>query len=149
MASIAEIATYKNMLVFLGTAGVVVPLVHRLKISPVLGYLAAGALLGPYGLGGKAHLIPGLSWITIEHQREIAGVADLGVVFLLFLIGLELSVQRLMTMRRLVFGLGSTQVVISALLLGGLAAWFGAGASAAILIGLAMALSSTVCSTFL
>ena len=143
MAAAIELSSYKEALILLGTAGVVVPIVHRLKVSPILGFLAAGALLGPHLLGALAHKVPVLSWITISDAKEITWLAELGVVFLLFVIGLELSPQRLMTMRRLVFGLGTLQLVTAAALIGLAAQLAGAAPQAAQLIGLALALSST------
>ena len=81
-------------------------------LSPVLGYLGAGAVLGPLGLGSFMDKAPWLYWVTVVDAKNVSGIAELGVVFLLFLIGLELSYERLVTMRRLVFGLGSLQVVL-------------------------------------
>jgi K+:H+ antiporter len=134
---------YSDALVVLGTAAVVVPIVLRWRVSPVLAYLAAGALLGPAGLGSLQGTFPFLYWITITDANNVAGIAELGVVFLMFLIGIELSFERLLTMRRLVFGLGSLQVAISAVLIGGIAALFGNGPEASIIIGMCLALSST------
>src|SRR5918997_1557615 len=105
--------SYKEMILFLATAGVVVPLFHRLRISPVLGFLGAGALLGPFGLGRLAETVPWLSWFTIANREEMGHLAEFGVVFLLFMIGIELSWERLRALRRLVFGLGSLQVLAS------------------------------------
>ena len=102
---------YGDALLVLATAGIVVPIVQRWRISPVLGYLAAGAVVGPFGLGAFQKSVPALYWVTVIDPASVSGIAELGVVFLLFLIGLELSFQRLMTMRRLVFGLGGLQVV--------------------------------------
>ena len=102
-----NVDAYGDALLVLGTAGIVVPMVQRWRVSPVLGYLAAGAILGPLGLGALQKSVPFLYWVTITDAKNVAGIAELGVVFLLFLIGLELSFQRLVTMRRLVFGLGS------------------------------------------
>jgi CPA2 family monovalent cation:H+ antiporter-2 len=135
--------SYKEVILFLVTAGVVVPLFLRLNISPVLGFLGAGALLGPFGLGRLVGEAPWLSWITIANREEIAHLAEFGVVFLLFMIGIELSFERLWTLRRLVFGLGSLQVVLCALALGGIAVALGAEPAAAALVGCALALSST------
>ncbi len=144
MTPTGDVASYKDALVLLGTAGVVVPLMHRLRVSPVLGFLAAGAILGPKGLGSLVANWPALGFFTISHGEVIAGLAELGVVFLLFFIGLELSLQRLVTMRRLVFGLGSLQVTMTALVIGLIAAFgFGHSAQAAMLIGACLALSST------
>jgi CPA2 family monovalent cation:H+ antiporter-2 len=81
--------------------------------------------------------------VTVSEERGLGAIAELGVVFLLFIIGLELSFKRLMTMRRLVFGLGTAQVAISAVLIGAVAALLGAKAAAAVIIGLSLALSST------
>ncbi|MGE3066712.1 MAG: cation:proton antiporter [Hyphomicrobiaceae bacterium] len=130
-------------MIILATAGLVVPLVQRFKISPVLGYLVAGALLGPKGLGALAPQLPALYWVTISHEKGLGLIGELGVVFLLFLIGLELSMSRLLTMRRLVFGLGLLQVVVSALFIGGAAALFGVSPAGEIIIGFGLALSST------
>jgi monovalent cation:H+ antiporter-2, CPA2 family len=82
-------------------------------------------------------------WITIVDAQNVAGIAELGVVFLLFLIGLELSYRRLLTMRRLVFGLGSPQVVLSTAAIGGLVALAGHKPAAATIVGASLALSST------
>jgi CPA2 family monovalent cation:H+ antiporter-2 len=135
--------SYKEVILFLATAGVVVPLFHRLRVSPVLGFLAAGALLGPFGLGRLAEQAPWLSWFTISNREEMTHLAEFGVVFLLFMIGLELSWERLRTLRRLVFGFGPLQVAISAAAIAALTYAVHGGISAAVLIGLALALSST------
>jgi CPA2 family monovalent cation:H+ antiporter-2 len=138
-----ELTVMKDALVVLGTAGVVVPLMHRLKVGSVLGFLLAGAVLGPHGLARFADVVPPLDWITIEKRGEIAGIADFGVVFLLFVIGLELSLARLSALKRLVFGLGGLQVVLSAMLLGALALRLGQPPAAALVLGSCLALSST------
>jgi len=143
MAGTIDPAAYKDVMVVLATAAIAVPAVQRLKISPVLGFLLAGAVLGPYGLGAFAAPGSPLSWITVGTKDSLAALAELGVVFLLFLIGLELSVKRLITMRRLVFGLGGLQVAVSAVVLGLLVAQFGIAAAPAAIIGLSLALSST------
>lgn len=134
---------YSDALVLLGTAGIVVPLVRRFKVSPVLAYLAAGALLGPLGLGQFKDIIPVLYWVTVVDARNVQVIADLGVVFLLFLIGLELSYVRLITMRRFVFGLGMSQVALCGLVLTVVAAPFVTSAAASIVVGCCLALSST------
>jgi CPA2 family monovalent cation:H+ antiporter-2 len=134
---------YSDALLVLGTAGVAVPLARRLGISPVLGYLAAGAILGPIGLGTFKAQWPLLHWLTITDAANVAGIAELGVVFLLFLIGLELSFERLTTMRRLVFGLGGLQVAVSSAALAGILAYCGSKPAAALVLGICLALSST------
>src|SRR5215218_1519191 len=106
--------SYKEIVLFLATAGVVVPLFHRLRVSPVLGFLGAGALLGPYGLGRLVKEHHWLSVVTISNREEISHLAEFGVVFLLFTIGIELPWERLRTLRRLVFGFGSLQVACCA-----------------------------------
>ncbi len=117
--------------VLMVAAVLAVPIAKRLGLGSVLGYLAAGAVLGPVGLG----LVPDVD--------DILHFAELGVVLLLFIIGLELQPSRLWTMRRPVFGLGGAQVGLSAAIIG-LAAWAaGLPAAAAVVIGLALALSST------
>jgi CPA2 family monovalent cation:H+ antiporter-2 len=134
---------YKEALVFLATAGIVVPLFRRLRVSPVLGFLAAGVLLGPWGLGSAAQSLPWLTFVSLGNLDQIAPLAEFGVVFLLFMIGLELSWERLVLMRRLVFGFGILQVFGCALALAALALSFGASAESAAVLGFALALSST------
>jgi CPA2 family monovalent cation:H+ antiporter-2 len=138
-----NIAAYSDALVVLGTAGILVPIVSRLGFSPTLGYLVAGALLGPLGLGSLIGRFPPLYWFTVGDARNVAGIAELGVVFLLFLIGLELPFKRLLTMRRYVFGLGGLQVLITAALLVGAAVMAGQKPAAALILGASLSLSST------
>ena len=115
MAGTNELFVFKDALIVLGTAAIVAPVVHRLKISPILGFLVVGAALGPHGLGQLAEHSRAIDWLTVTGERQIAFIADLGIVFLLFFIGLELSMRRLLTMRRLVFGLGGLQIFLTAL----------------------------------
>ena len=143
MAAAIAPGDYKEVVLFLATAAVVVPLFSRLRISPALGFIGAGALIGPYGLGRLVPQAPWLSSFTIASRDEIAHLAEFGVVFLLFMIGLELSFERLRTLRKLVFGLGSLQVAACAIVLGIALYAFGASAPAATLVGVALALSST------
>ncbi|GJE04244.1 cation:proton antiporter domain-containing protein [Methylobacterium isbiliense] len=140
---VASGASYKEAILFLATAGVVVPLFLRLRISPVLGFIGAGALLGPSGLGRLTESFPWLANVTIGSRTEIAHLAELGVIFLMFMIGVELSWERLRILRRLVFGLGSLQVLVSGAVLGGVLLLLGIAPLAAALVGLALALSST------
>jgi CPA2 family monovalent cation:H+ antiporter-2 len=143
MAAPINIDAYSDALVVLGTAGIVVPMVRRWGLSPVLGYLAAGALLGPLGLGSLIKAFPFLYWVTVVDAKNVAGIAELGVVFLLFLIGMELSYERLKAMRRLVFGLGSLQIILTAAVIGGIAALVGNPPAVSIILGACLALSST------
>ena len=101
---------FKEALIVLAAAGVVIPLFHRLRGSPVLGFMLVGMAVGPFGLGRAVADAPWLGAITINDPASIAPIAELGVVMLLFMIGLELSFERLWVMRRLVFGLGALQV---------------------------------------
>jgi monovalent cation:H+ antiporter-2, CPA2 family len=142
-ATTINIGAYSDALVVLATAGVVVPLVRRWGFSAVLGYLGAGAIMGPLGLGSFIDRFPWLYWVTVVDAKNVAGIAELGVVFLLFLIGLELSYQRLLTMRRLVFGLGSLQVILSTAVIGSVIALAGNETAASIILGACLALSST------
>ena len=112
-------------------------------LNPVLAYLSAGAILGPCGLGSLIANWPFLYWFTIVDTADVTGLAELGVVFLLFLVGLELSLKRLVTMRRLVFGLGGLQFTITALVLTAAAIAAGQTRTAATIIGMSLALSST------
>lgn len=130
-------------MVVLATAGVIVPMVSRLGANPIISYLALGALLGPLGLGSVMDQMPFLYWITIVEPKNVAGIAEFGVVFLLFLIGLQLSLSRLLALRRLVFGLGGLQVVITAATLTFMAVSFGVNTQQALVVGLSLALSST------
>ncbi len=137
---------YKSILLFLGTAAVVAPLFRRLKVSPIFGFLAAGFCLGPYGLGALVASGAAPAWlshITLDNLDEITPLAEFGVVFLLFMIGLELSFERLVHLRRLVFGFGAAQVFSSALALGGLALALHHAPASALILGLALAMSST------
>ncbi|GJD41516.1 MULTISPECIES: cation:proton antiporter [Methylobacterium] len=135
--------SYKEAIIFLVTAGVVVPLFHRLRISPVLGFIGAGAILGPFGLGRLADTVPWVSIFTIGNRSEIAHLAEFGVIFLMFMIGVELSWERLRTLRRLVFGLGSAQVLASSLVIGIILFALEVPLAASVIVGLALALSST------
>ncbi|MDP4593390.1 MAG: cation:proton antiporter [Beijerinckiaceae bacterium] len=138
-----NIGTYQEGLLFLATAGVIVPLFRRLRVTPVIGFLAAGAALGPSGLGLLATRYPWLSAITFSDVKTMATFAEFGVVFLLFIIGLELSFERLKRMRRLVFGFGALQVFISAIVIASACMLLGLSAAASAIIGGALALSST------
>lgn len=117
--------------IFLGAAVVMVPLAKRLGLGSVLGYLAAGAAIGPWGLG------------LVSDVESILHFGEFGVVLLLFLIGLELQPSRLWTMRRPVFGLGGAQVLVTATILAAASYGFGVPWQGAVAIGLALSLSST------
>jgi monovalent cation:H+ antiporter-2, CPA2 family len=120
-----------DFLVYLIASVVMIPLFKRFKFSPVLGYLAGGALIGPFGLR------------IIHDAHESHSIAEYGIVFLMFTIGLELSFERLKVMRRYVFGLGSLQFILSGLSIGFIVWLLGYNFSAIILLGGGLALSST------
>ena len=117
--------------VFLLTAVLMVPLFQRLKLGAVLGYLAAGMVIGPWGLG------------VVGEMQSTLQFAEFGVVLLLFLIGLELDPARLWALRRTVFGLGGAQVAVTGVVLGTVATFFGLSWQAALIAGLGCAMSST------
>lgn len=132
----------REFLLFLIAAGLLVPLLQR-AISPVLGYLLLGGLIGPYGLGLLADEVPLVGQLVITEIEGVRTLAELGVVFLLFTIGLELSFARLWSMRRLVFGLGSAQILVTGVAIGAIAFLWGNPAGVAVLLGACLALSST------
>src|SRR6476660_9456483 len=143
MSAAGDLANYKDALLVLGTAGVIVPVLHRYGVSTVLAFLLSGAFLSPEGLGALTPYVPQLSWLTITDPERLSKFAEWGVVFLLFIIGLELSFERLSTMRRLVFGLGGSQVLVSAALIGLVAYELRQPPAVALVIGAALCLSST------
>lgn len=122
------------MLVFLLAAVIAVPVFKRFGLGAVLAYLVAGVVLGPDGLA------------LVRDADRILNAAEIGVVMMLFVIGLELSPSRLRVMRKPVFGAGGLQVVSSALVLGGVALLFEHHWKTALVIGLGLALSSTAVS---
>jgi len=133
----------REILLFLILAGILIPTLQRLRINQVLGFLAVGALLGPFGLGALALHTPWLSFLTFPAGPGISMLAEIGVLFLMFMIGLELSAARLWSMRRWVFGAGTAQVVASATLIGVALHLYGLPGQAAVILGLVLSLSST------
>jgi CPA2 family monovalent cation:H+ antiporter-2 len=133
----------REILLFLTLAGILIPTLQRLRINQVLGFLAVGALAGPFGLGRLAADVPWLGYLTFPNSEAVAILAELGVLFLMFMIGLELSAARLWAMRNWVFGAGTAQVLASAVLIGGSVYLLGQPPQAAIILGLVLSLSST------
>lgn len=134
----------REILLFLALAGILIPLLQRLRINQVLGFLAVGALLGPFGLGRMAQDVRLLGLLTFPNNANVAMLAELGVLFLMFMIGLELSAARLWAMRRWVFGTGSAQVLLCAALIGGATyALIDRRLDTALVLGLVLSLSST------
>lgn len=134
---------FKDAMVFLAAAGVGVPLLQRLKVNPVLGFMLAGIAVGPYGLGQFVGQYDWLRFVTIADPEEFEGLGEIGVIFLLFTIGLDVSFKRLWHLRRLVFGLGTTQVAVTALVLGAALFATGLDLGASLVASLGLALSST------
>jgi CPA2 family monovalent cation:H+ antiporter-2 len=134
---------FSDALVILGAAGIVIPAFARFRISPVIGFILVGVLVGPFGLGSMISQYPWLYYITISNPDSIEPFAELGIVLLLFSIGLELSLKRLWSMRRLVFGVGAAELLLSGLLIGVALHLLGQSWAGAIGLGLALALSST------
>jgi CPA2 family monovalent cation:H+ antiporter-2 len=133
----------KGLIIFLVVAGVIVPLFHRARIGTVLGFLIAGVVLGPQGLGRLAGDYPWLGYVTFDDPRRGAALAEAGIIILLFLLGLELSLQRLWQLRRYVLGVGLVQVLLSTLAIGAGVRLSGGMPPAGIVLGLCLALSST------
>lgn len=133
----------REAMVFLFAAGIVVPLIRRLGISPVFGFLVVGLAIGPHGLVQFDDAVPWLRHILITDSAGVRALAELGVVFLLFMIGIELSIDRLWAMRRRVFGLGGAQVLITGTVIASIATLFGNTLAAAVVLGAGFALSST------
>ncbi|WP_137043994.1 monovalent cation:proton antiporter-2 (CPA2) family protein [Pseudolabrys sp. FHR47] len=134
---------FKGLIIFLIAAGVIVPLFHRARISTVLGFLLVGVILGPFGLGRLAAEVPWVSYVTFDNPRTAEPLAELGIIFLLFILGLELSVQRLWQLRRYVLGVGLFQVAVSSLAIGFALRLAGAPPPSGIVLGMCIALSST------
>ena len=122
---------FANLLIILASSLVVIAFFRRLKLPPVLGYLCVGLFVGPTAL----------DWIN--DSPDLPDLAELGVVFLLFSLGLEFSLPKMLALRKVVFGLGSLQVVCTSLVLGALLYAFGMSLNAAFLLGAGLALSST------
>ncbi len=120
-----------HILFIIAAAVFIVPFFQRIGLGSVLGYLAAGAIIGPWGLG------------AVSQIDEVRHIAEFGVVFLLFIIGIELNFTRLIAMKRSVLGLGASQVILTSIIFTAIALLFGISKESAIIIGFGLALSST------
>ena len=134
---------FKPALVILAATAVVIPLFHRLRLSPILGFMLVGAAVGPFGFGMLADRLPLLDAVTLSRPETIEPIAELGISMLMFMIGLELSLERLRVMRRLVFGLGLLQFALCTIALTAVAWALGASPGLAAVAGAALAMSST------
>jgi CPA2 family monovalent cation:H+ antiporter-2 len=132
-----------DALVILGAAGLVIPVFARFRITPIIGFILVGLLVGPYGLGRLVFDHPWLSHVTITDPDGLEPFAEFGIIMLLFTIGLELSFNRLWELRKLVFGLGALELLIIGSLLALALAMMGQHWTGAIALGLALAMSST------
>jgi len=132
-----------DALTILGAAGIVIPTFARFKINPVIGFILVGIVAGPFGLGALTGRYPWLDWFSISDPEGIEPFAELGIVLLLFSIGLELSFRRLFAMRRQVFGIGAAEMLFTAALIGGVLWLFGWAPQPALWLSLALAMSST------
>ena len=136
-------AGLSDILLILAVTGLVIPVLRYLKISPILGYLFFGLMIGPHVLGQFVEPSSFLSYLTVTDHHLIHVLAELGIAFLLFMIGLELTFSRLWQLRRMVLGLGLLQIVITGFLIFFVALEFGNYVATSILVGAAFALSST------
>ncbi|MGW8392690.1 cation:proton antiporter domain-containing protein [Pseudoduganella sp. HUAS MS19] len=133
----------REALLFLGLAGILVPLLQRLRVNQIVGFLLVGILFGPHGFASWLPAVPTLAWASFQDVEAIKPVAELGIVFLMFMIGLELSPARLWALRRDVFGTGLAQVAVTGALIALSALAFGNSGAASVAIGITLAMSST------
>lgn len=132
-----------NILLFFAISGLVVPLLQRVRVSPVLGYLICGIIIGPYGVAIFSDLHSWISYISIDEPGTVRMLGELGIISLMFMIGLELSFNRLKELRRFIFGLGTAQILVTALIIFAIASLFDNSIQSSVLIGASFALSST------
>lgn len=133
----------KDALVFLVAAGVLLPLMQRARIGAVVGFILVGLLVGPHGLGMLAGSLPWISYVTITDAHGVAIIGEVGIIFLLFLLGLEFSPARLWALRREVFGVGLLQMMFCGFAMAGVGLLAGLDPSTSLVVGFALAMSST------
>jgi len=139
----AALPFLRETLLFLALAGILIPLLQRYRVNQILGFLGMGVLVGPFGLWLWVGELPWLSNFTFMRVEGAVALGELGVLFLMFTIGLELSAERLWALRRWVFGAGLAQVGLSAVAIGTIALLFDNSIEIALVLGLVLALSST------
>ncbi|AKQ41915.2 glutathione-regulated potassium-efflux system protein [Aurantiacibacter atlanticus] len=133
----------KDALVILGATGIIIPLFARFRVTPIIGFILVGLLVGPYGLGRMVFEYEWLSHITITDPERLEPFAEFGIILLLFSIGLELSFNRLWQLRKLVFGLGALELLVIGTMLASVLSMMGQYWTGALALGLALAFSST------
>ncbi len=143
MAAELDTKGISDLVVILGAAGIVIPAFARFRITPIIGFILVGILVGPFGLGMLVAKYPALEWVTITDPEAMIPIGEYGIILLLFSIGLELSFRRLWKMRQLVFGVGAAQLVGAGFIIALGLLMIGYGWTAAAGIGIALALSST------
>ena len=137
------LGSLSTVLIIFTIAGILVPIFQKFKISPILGYLICGLIIGPYGLTQLKDIIPPISHFTISDTSTVSLLGEIGIIFLMFMIGLELSLKRLLDMKKLVLGLGTAQILFTAIVISGIVLLFGNSIQTSIVIGFSFALSST------
>src|SRR3954469_11833251 len=141
MSSHFDPGLFRPALIILAAAAIVIPLFHRLRLSPVLGFMLVGVAVGTFGFATMADRVPLFGEIMLSRPETIAPIAELGISMLMFMIGLELSPERLRVMRRMVFGLGLLQFALCALAIAAVAYALGAPPALAAVAGPALAMS--------
>lgn len=132
-----------GLAIYFAIAGIIVPFCKRVGISPVLGYLLCGILIGPYGIHSFTSELKWISSFTLTDTHLLHQVGELGIIALLFMIGLELTFRRLVELKKFVLGLGTAQIVLTATVIFAIALGFGNSLETSVLIGASLALSST------
>jgi len=132
-----------DALTILGAAGIVIPTFARFRVNPVIGFILVGIIAGPFALGALTDRYAWLQWVSITDPTGIEPFAELGIVFLLFSIGLELSFRRLIAMRAMVFGIGAAELLLTAILIGAALLASGMSVEGSLWLSLALAMSST------
>lgn len=134
---------FSDIAIVIGAAGLVIPAFAALRISPVIGFILFGILVGPFGFGALTDTLPFLGALTISNAEALFPLAEMGIALLLFALGLELSADRIRTMRKIVFGLGTTQMLLCTLAIAALLTPFALGLGSTVALALCLALSST------